>query len=149
MFEFRQLFANGFAKKKRCQLSFVMFPLFEAAADQGKNLESSLWSWISTISAAAECFRTFKILDFNGVENFCNLYIQPDIPQTVVKDLKSLHKYKHRKNCESCPNHSSVKEPFSPGRAAAGGRPSLAPGEEWLLRISPPQNGGIGGTMAL
>ena len=30
-----------------------------------------------------------------------------------------------------------------------GGRPSLAPGEEWLLRISPPQNGGIGGTMAL
>ena len=45
--------------------------------------------------------------------------------------------------------HSSAKEPFSPGRAAAGGRPSLAPGEEWLLRISPPQNGGIGGTMAL
>ena len=45
--------------------------------------------------------------------------------------------------------HSSVKEPFSPGRAAEGGRPSLAPGEEWLLRISPPQNGGIGGTMAL
>ena len=94
-FEFRQLFANGFAKKKRCQLSFVMFPLFEAA-DQGKNLESSLWSWISTISAAAECFRTFKILDFNGVGNFCNLYIQPDIPQTVVKDLKSLQKYKKR-----------------------------------------------------
>ena len=93
-FEFRQLFAKGFAKK-RCQLSFVMFPLFEAA-DQGKNLESSLWSWISTISAAAECFRTFKILDFNGVGNFCNLYIQPDIPQTVVKDLKSLQKYKKR-----------------------------------------------------
>ena len=108
-FEFRQLFANGFAKKKkRCQLSFVMFPLFEAA-DQGKNLESSLWSWISTISAAAECFRTFKILDFNGVENFCNLYIQPDIPQTVVRDLKSLHKYKHRKNCESCPHKLRVK----------------------------------------
>ena len=32
---------------------------------------------------------------------------------------------------------------------AGGGKPSLAPGEEWLLRISPPQNGGIGGTMAL
>ena len=43
--------------------------------------------------------------------------------------------------------HSSVKEPFSPGRAAAGGRPSLAPGEEWLLRISPPQNSVIGGRM--
>ena len=51
--------------------------------------------------------------------------------------------------CCSRPEHSSVKEPFSPGRAAEGGRPSLAPGEEWLLRISPPQNGGIGGTMAL
>ena len=50
---------------------------------------------------------------------------------------------------ESASAHSSVKEPFSPGRAAAGGRPSLAPGEEWLLRISPPQNGGIGGSMAL
>ena len=25
--------------------------------------------------------------------------------------------------------HSSVKEPFSPGRAAEGGRPSLAPGD--------------------
>ena len=43
--------------------------------------------------------------------------------------------------------HSSVKEPFSPGRAAAGSRPSLAPGEEWLLRISPPQNSVIGGRM--
>ena len=95
-FKFRQLFANGFAKK-RCQLSFVMFPLFEAA-DQGKNLESSLWSWISTISAAAaECFRTFKILDFNGVGNFCNLYIQPGFPQTVVKDLGSLQKYKKKR----------------------------------------------------
>ena len=28
-----------------------------------------------------------------------------------------------------------------------GGRPSLAPGEEWLLRISPPQNSVIGGRM--
>ena len=46
--------------------------------------------------------------------------------------------------------HSSVKEPFSPGgREAEGGRPSLAPSEEWLVRISPPQNGGIKGTMAL
>ena len=84
-------------KKKPCQLSFVTFPLFEAA-DQGKNLESSLWSWISTISAAAaECFRTFKILDFNGVGNFCNLYIQPRFPQTVVKDLGSLQKYKKKR----------------------------------------------------
>ena len=48
---------------------------------------------------------------------------------------------------ESSLNHSSVKEPFSPGRAAAGSRPSLAPGEEWLLRISPPQNSVIGGRM--
>ena len=44
-------------------------------------------------------------------------------------------------------SHSSEKEPFSPGRAAAGSRPSLAPGEEWLLRISPPQNSVIGGRM--
>merc|ERR1712016_376867 len=48
---------------------------------------------------------------------------------------------------EALLTHSSVKEPFSPGRAAAGSRPSLAPGEEWLLRISPPQNSVIGGRM--
>ena len=30
-------------------------------------------------------------------------------------------------------DHSSVKEPFSPGREAEGGRPSLAPGEEFSL----------------
>ena len=29
--------------------------------------------------------------------------------------------------------HSSVKEPFSPGREAEGARPNLIPGEEWLL----------------
>ena len=31
--------------------------------------------------------------------------------------------------------HSSVKEPFSPGRAAAGGRPSLAPKKRLAFRM--------------
>ena len=50
------------------------------------------------------------------------------VPRTKVSHRPACE---HPRENDTWSGHSSVKEPFSPGRAAAGGRPSLAPGEEW------------------